>query len=46
MQVLIAAPHTAMFFGISKAGMPDSFREIAQIFNAAVLTLVLFFAYV
>jgi hypothetical protein len=46
-QVLVAVLHVAIFRGIAvDAGLADKVKEGAQIFNAAVLTTVLFFAYV
>ncbi len=46
MQVLIALLHVTMFRGIALSRLPADFKVTAQIFNAAVLTTVLFFAYV
>jgi hypothetical protein len=47
MQILAAAIHVAMFFGLSKAPqMPEGIKPLLYIFNAAVLTVVLFFTYV
>jgi hypothetical protein len=46
-QVLIAVLHVAIIWGIAAdASLTDKVKDGAQIFNAAVLTTVLFFAYV
>lgn len=46
-QILAVAVHVFMFFGISKSpDMPGAIRPLLYIFNGAVLTVVLFFAYV
>ena len=46
-QALVVALHVAMFFGISSApDIPDAMRPSLYIFNAAVLAMVIFFAYV
>jgi len=45
-QVLIAALHVAMFFGIAGSNMPPGVKQTAYLFNGCVLTMVLFFAYV
>jgi len=46
-QVLIVALHVSMFFGISRApDLPGDIRPLLHIFNAAVLTVVIFCAYV
>ncbi len=46
-QVLIVALHVAMFFGLARASeVPAALKPSLYIFNAAVLTAVLFFAYV
>ena len=46
-QVLLAGLHVFMFFGMERAkGIPSGLKPLLHIFNAAVLTVVLFFAYV
>ncbi len=46
-QMLIVALHVAMFFGLARATeVPAGLKPTLYIFNAAVLTTVLFFAYV
>jgi hypothetical protein len=46
-QILIIALHVAMFFGMARATeIPGPLKPLLHIFNAAVLTTVIFFAYV
>ncbi len=46
-QVLAAALHVVMFFGFARAtDLPAAITPLLYIFNAAVLAVVLFFAYV
>jgi len=46
-QVLIVALHVTMFFGLARTKeIPPGLKPTLYIFNAAVLTVVLFFAYV
>jgi hypothetical protein len=45
-QVLIAALHSAMFYGIASSDMPQAIKQTAYLFNGSVLTMVVFFAYV
>lgn len=46
-QVPIIALHVAMFFGMAKATeIPVPLKPLLHIFNAAVLTTVIFFAYI
>jgi hypothetical protein len=46
-QVLIVALHVTMFFGLARTKeIPAGLKPTLYIFNAAVLTTVLFFAYV
>ncbi len=46
-QILFVAVHIAMFFGLAKANeVPQGVKPLMHIFNAAVLAVVLFFAYI
>jgi len=46
-QILAAALHVTMFFGLARTTeIPAALKPLLNIFNAAVLTAVLFFAYV
>ncbi len=46
-QLLLVALHVFMFFGMARsAEIPAGLKPLLHIFNAAVLTVVLFFAYV
>ncbi len=46
-QLFFSAVHVGMFFGIARvAGLSPPARTTAHLFNAAVLTTVLFFAFV
>ena len=45
-QILIVALHITIFFGISSAEISSYVKESVHIFNAAVLTIVIFFAYI
>lgn len=46
-QILVVALHVAMFFGLARATeVPGALKPLLYIFNAAVLTIVVFFAYV
>lgn len=46
MQLLLALLHAFMFRGIAALKIEPALKDTGQIFNAAVLTTVLFFAYV